>query len=327
MTNRQSTRVYHLDIMSLCVCMYIWMTCYRTPSTFARLGAGTFGTVFAWSSTALKQVACSIDTSRLLQEYSDLETIYAATVPSFGKCVVFLLPQPRGFYHSYWEFAKEMHLDCTSERGLTPQALYAMQLVEPVPRSLAAEITHRFFPAHEQHRGVEPPAFLARLYIGAIPRPPRAQGMPVKNVFSPLNFPLTALMMEELTLPVAAIAEAMGRTLAAINFLLGADGRDIEFVLGGDPADPLRKPGYACIDFNQLRQHSGNANVIVDAWIQNDPFYPRPASAYWVQFETGYLEVATLAGQRPLASCVIQGIQSAFPSELSRVHKPSVQEH
>ena len=104
----------------------------------------------------------------------------------------------------------------------------------------------------------------------------------------------------------------MGRTLGGINFLTGADGRDIEFVLGGDPDDPLRRPGYACIDFNQLRRHSDDPAVIVDAWVLNDPYYPRPASVYWAHFESGYKEVAAQAGKHALALAarVIEGIKA-----------------
>lgn len=199
-----------------------------------------------------------------------------------------------------------MHLDRTIKRGLGPPALHAMHMVQPVPRGVAADIAARFFPEH--HRGSEPPPFLARLYIGAEPRRARAAGMPAKIIFSPLNFHLSACMMEELSLPVAEVAKAMGRTLAMINFMTGADGRDIEFVLGGDPDDPLRKAGYACIDFNQLRQHCGDPGVIADAWSQNDPYYPRPSSAYWAHFESGYLETAERASQCPLASRVIDCI-------------------
>lgn len=68
------------------------MAYHETPTSFGRLGAGTFATVFAWSSTALKQVADPKDINRLLQEYNDLETIFksgSASSTNFPTLVAF----------------------------------------------------------------------------------------------------------------------------------------------------------------------------------------------------------------------------------------------
>lgn len=275
-------------------------------TSFEVLGAGSFGTVFAWNSTALKQVANSMNMSRLLHEYNCLETIYetiaTAAAPLATPLVEFWFPRPQGFYLSAWDFAKQMHLNPLIERGLSHQALYAMRTVPFVPRSIAADIVMRFFP--DKFHTVEPPPFIAHLLVGLTDK-----RWLVGASFT-TNFCLSACMMEELCLPVSAVAKAMGRTLAGINFLAGLDGRGIEFVLGGHPDNPLTLPGYACIDFDQLMPHSGNPLIIVDAWVKNEPFYPRPSSPYWPYFESGYLEMGASTGSRHLASLVIEGIHA-----------------
>ena len=103
--------------------------------------------------------------------------------------------------------------------------------------------------------------------------------------------------------------EAKYRFLAAIEPHLQALKVEREFVLCGDRRNPMGKAGYACIDFNQVRPHEGDAGRILSSILINDRYYPRPGSRHWEAFAGEYLAVADSLGAGELAREVLDGLQ------------------
>jgi hypothetical protein len=258
-----------------------------TADTFVRLGSGSFATVFVGEGrgcVVLKQVHDPTRNAELDKEHADLRLLHEVCC---GSDALFVFPRPFGFYRDYLGFARETGTEDPGPSAPSGQlhsshALYVMQRMWPVPLGVAGRIRDEFFP-----EGQKVAPFLARLYLG------RARSSGRSRFFCAENFPLDAERIERLGLPSRAIAEGMGQTLGRINFRAGRDGRDVEFVLCGDPDNPLSKhPGYACIDFNQMRPHGDDAGVIVDSIVTNDPYYPRPPSPHWSSFAAAYLREA-----------------------------------
>eukprot|EP00898_Chlorokybus_atmophyticus_P002258 jgi/Chlat1/3032/Chrsp206S00234 len=275
--------------------------------SFKRLGAGSFATVFAsehYGAGVIKQVHDPAQAMTILQEHRDLELIAAICKTREH---LFHVPQPYGGYNSYRSLVKAMNIPQHLDLGLSPHALYVMQRMWPVPLNFGFAIREKYFPEAEKQKPL--PAFLARLYLG------RAKSQASRRFFSCENFPLTADRIEGLGLPAARIAAGMGQLLSCINFEVGRDGRDIEFVLCSNPNNPFStEPWYGCIDFNQLRAHSDDVDVIVESITINDPYYPRPTSPYWQDFCCAYLagafQVSSPAGN--LATAVINKLMERW---------------
>lgn len=254
-------------------------------SKLLRLGAGRFATVFVVEGGAFRALKLVTDNTRaaeLEKEYIYLQLIYTRC---YHKGSFFHLPRPYSFHASMFAYAEVLNFPTT---GILDHAMYSMQRVMPVPPALSSRIRAKFFPA-QLRDGLKYKPFLARLYLGKRPQPPPESGRPV--FFNHCNFPLTAEMLDELGLPVADIAEGMGRLLSRIHYQAGQDGRDIEFVLGGDKRD---QPKFFCIDFNQMRNWD-DVQELVTSFTTNDPYYPRPGMMYWDAFKSAYLDEAPIS--------------------------------
>lgn len=96
-------------------------------------------------------------------------------------------------------------------------------------------------------------------------------------------------------MPCVDIADGMGRMLSRIHHMAGKDGRGIEFVVGGSIEEDTT---FWCMDFNEVQDVDPAAaeevkvKQLVDAFVNNDPYYPRPGMKYWERFEQSYLEEA-----------------------------------
>lgn len=283
-----------------------------TVSSFRRLGAGSFATVFvndARGSVVVKQVQDQGNAGLLQKEHSDLQLLLQVCQlagPSF-----FSLPDPHTYHYDYADFAREAGISRTLDLGLPPRAMYIMRRIWPVPIGLTERIREMFFPGAVKSQTVVP--FLARLYLG------RASSRANSRFFCSENFPLDAARIEQLGLPADEIAAGMGQMLARINFWAGRDGRDIEFVLCGNASNPLsRHPAFSCIDFNQMRPHDGVAAEIVSATVTNDPYYPRPSSPQWGAFAGAYTAEAARkdASSAALAQEVLEGLRERWADKL-----------
>lgn len=266
--------------------------------SIVRVGAGSFATAYVWqsyNSVVLKRVAEPLQNDVLLREYNNLHSLH----PQVGNDLLFKVPKPMEHFPSYSEFRDTMGLqaDYLEDASMNPSGVYSMERAWPVPPPLAAKIRESFFPAGFKDNKQ---SFVARIYLGKECAEP-------KRFFNPLNFPIDAKRLSQLDVgvSVAQIAHDMGRMLARIHFRAGFDGRDIELVLGGHQSNPLWKIGFYCFDFNQLRTWN-SPQELVDSFLANDPYYPRPGQEYWDNFRRGYLlEVADVEKDRATAEEVL----------------------
>lgn len=103
-----------------------------------------------------------------------------------------------------------------------------------------------------------------------------------------------------------------------LPILAGLDGRDIEFVVGGMDRS-FREPDFYCLDFNQVSAHENSVDKILESFLQNDPYFPRPGSPLWGPFKAAYLAEA---GKGPsgveaekLAQEVVEKIETAVEAK------------
>ncbi len=297
-----------------------WKMEWSLNSKFSKLGSGSFASVFAWDSRgciALKQAADITSKDIIRNEYQSLQMIFQNK--TYAHDIEFVFPEPFKWYDSFWEFAQEMNIDRSIERGLEGvTALYTMQRLWPIPPPLATSIRNLFFP--EGERGHDAPAFIARIYLGQ-----KAVTRSAPNrFFNYMNFPLSEDNLVALQFNVHNIAAAMGRSLACIHYKAGLDARDVEFVLGGDAINPYQKFAFMCIDFNQVRQHNFQCSELTDAIFANDKYFPLPSSSCWQHFSDGYIAVAqsTTLPTHPSTTCqdlalsVIEVLRSKWAVEV-----------
>ena len=165
---------------------------------------------------------------------------------------------------------------------------------------------------------------LIRLYLGKRRDHITRLRPGAKTYFGIRNFPLCLDQMEDIGLDTMAFASAMAETLALLHWEANIDAADIEFVLGGAPClthKPL--PGLEqlrhlavdtstdttgsgtsvpvthmwLLDFNQCQTIPMNeigVDQAVKRFLDNDPYYPRPATEgaderLWLHFQQRYI--------------------------------------
>ena len=180
-----------------------------------------------------------------------------------------------------------------------------------------------------------------------------------KTFFGIRNLPLCLDQMEDIGLDTKALASAMADTLAILHWEVRIDAADIEFVLGGAPClthKPLPKfeqlrhlaadtstdtttpdPGTCApathlwlLDFNQcqpIAMNEGGADQAVKRFLDNDPYYPRPAigsadDSLWLHFQQRYIvasrKITNGSGHRDLPSLFIEKLKKAMTARLEK---------
>ena len=180
-----------------------------------------------------------------------------------------------------------------------------------------------------------------------------------KTYFGIRNFPLCLDQMEGIGLDTKAISSAMGDTLAILHWEARIDAADIEFVLGGGPClthKPLRSFEHLrhlaadtstdttvpdlgtgalvthmwLLDFNQCQPIAMNeigVGQAVKRFLDNDPYYPRPATegadeSLWLHFQQRYIAAARQildgSGHSDLPVLFIEKLKKAMTARLER---------
>ena len=180
-----------------------------------------------------------------------------------------------------------------------------------------------------------------------------------KTYFGIRNFPLCLDQMEEIGLDTKAFASAMAETLAILHWEARIDAADTEFVLGGAPClthKPLPKfeqlrhltvdtstdtttphhgtgaPGTHLwlLDFNQcqpIAMNEGGVDQAVKRFLDNDPYYPRPATgsgdeSLWLHFQQRYiaasLKITDRSGHSDLPLLFIEKLTNAMAARLEK---------
>ncbi|KAA8913029.1 hypothetical protein FN846DRAFT_931516 [Sphaerosporella brunnea] len=279
------------------------------PITPLRIGAGSFASIFVvcGGPLAFKIVHARENREILKKEYEALSYLYAAcNTDSF-----FRVPKPLAFYDAEQEVllatTHRPFLSRNSRIAHCPPApisasffevlgnsdpVYAMDRVFALPGNVGRPICSQFMPD-----AITTSPNLCRLYFGKT----FDQGKGSRFV-NTNNFPLDvqryqwlrATLSEEIQvhLPSAEeIALEMGEMLGRIHWHGGYDARDVEFIMGGDGFVGVT---FYVIDFNQMRpwgRSYEDVSVLVDAFFQNDPYYPRPrdGGSMYRGFREGYL--------------------------------------
>ena len=180
-----------------------------------------------------------------------------------------------------------------------------------------------------------------------------------KTYFGIRNFPLCLDQMEDIGLDTKGFASAMADTLAILHWGARIDAADVEFVLGGAPClthKPLAKfeqlrhlatdtstdttlpdPGTGApvtylwlLDFNQcqpIEMNEGGADQAVKRFLDNDPYYPRPATgsaddSLWLHFQQRYIaasrKITNGSGHSDLPSLFIEKLKKAMAARLEK---------
>jgi hypothetical protein len=222
-----------------------------------------------------------------------------------------LHPQTRE-YGAWWEQHKKKfpreYVRCTTAQ---------IERIPTFPREVRNILIDKFCPESLVRRFKRSEAngnCIVRPYLGRR-RFFRKSKSPVP-VFSLQNFPLHLDRMEKLGIGLDSMARyvmIMAEALAMIHWLAELDGSDIEFVLApprrenalsgplkqGVLVNALGKHVVWLLDFdccNPIAMDKKGVNQAVLAFLQNDPYYPRPGldgGILWNVFELKYLETST----------------------------------
>ncbi|KAK8135093.1 hypothetical protein PG984_007105 [Apiospora sp. TS-2023a] len=247
------------------------------------------------------------------------EELRMFTVPH---CHAFIPPN-----HSGWDDGRVLS---RFPPGYTPCNVLISERIPPMPEPIRNLLVDKFCPktpeslpaqirADEQNQDC-----LVRPYLG---RTKHGRGRSRISFFSLRNFPLHLDQMPELGLSpplVRNYAAAMANALAFLHWGAGIDANDVEFVLAPSPlpssngdqpthhetggvftfSSPVL--GTHCLwilDFDCCRA-MGRDEVGIEqaaqAFLRNDPFYPRPGRAddeekeLWQHFRSTFLEASDI---------------------------------
>ena len=260
---------------------YIHFETSQEPTLPARIGAGSFATVFNSPGRAIAiKVAHEVDHAAQVEwEFTSLQAVLAETQNDPN--MLFMLPRPLAFYDPQSQkllFSQSTLLPpgrgTMGRRSNVPpgappftpdffsnlpqRPCYVMDRAAPLPSHVARRIRDHFYPARATLTSTGGPVqvsvpapVICRLYFGKELLRPSA-------FVNPVNFPLDAARYDLLRdgdddMPsTEEVAEGMGEMLAAIHWKAGFDARDVEFVMSGAPHSSHGLRFYV-IDFNQVR--------------------------------------------------------------------------
>ena len=297
---------------------------------YRRIGQGHCGSVWAAEgeegTVVMKREDCGEGRS-VLNDFNMHRLVLRAadSYDNFNVCVP-RSPEYLQSHDNWWA----LHLSRFPE-GYSPCNTLRSERIPPLPQDVRNRLIDLYCPTEgvstikssDVNRDC-----LVRPYLGRRKRhldQRKTQRGLGRMFFSLRNYPMHLDQAEDLALPVVSYAHAMAETLAVLHWVARIDANDIEFVLGGcQPQtraaefkhDILGRHALWILDFDLCRQLSmDNAGVkqAADAFIKNDPYFPRPATespecALWVEFSTRYLECsqAIVAGN---------GVDSTLPNK------------
>lgn len=238
-----------------------------------------------------------------------------------------------------------------------PTDLLESERIMPLPQIIRQSLIHLFCLPHLRSAAIADRNnrdCLVRVYLG-VRRPNRL----FSSNFSLRNFEADLSVIDQLTLEKAQHARAMAICLAEMHWKVHVDAGDVEFVLGTAPekfavkaveiknlpprsstAAPLsfkrRLVHLWLLDFNQCRAitlDDRGVTQAVNAYWQNDPYYPRPCppghsdEALWNLFSMVYIEhsdqIGTDVNVSSLARLFIDGVVSEAIRRFKATSGPS----
>ena len=189
----------------------------------------------------------------------------------------------------------------------------------PLPRKARESLVDLFCPEKAKisvKKNRQDEDCLVRPYLGR-----RTFNAAPSRFFTLRNKPLCVNQLESIHLPIHEYATAMAETLAVIYWHSKTDANDIEFVLapGREGEEGYYSPILGShklwvLDFDcvkELTHDQVGIDRAADAYMRNDPFWPRPGSDVaadqnlWALFCTRFLD----------SSALILGKESLLPSK------------
>ena len=297
--------------------------------TYTEIGRGTCGAVFAESGTAFVLKKALYNNKQLYNDYAMHMSILEGFDTAFKQYQLAPVNVPR--VERYVSSRHEADQEWWATNALRfpkskcPMDVLITHRVMPLPRTVREALIEMYCPPHMQeahtaHSGNEP--CLVRIYLGKRARISTSR----LSLFTLRNFQLHLDQLEDLQLDIKEFATAMADTISLLHWHVHVDGNDVEFVLGRAPtqcqfklpsAAKLRavddyveseqlRGGLTChqrathvwmIDFdkcNGIEMDEDGVDLAVDAFIRNDPYFPRPNvdPDLWQFFVNRYLETS-----------------------------------
>ena len=297
---------------------------------YRKIGAGSCGYIFEEVGTVKIIKLAMRDDEQLYNDYRMHTLIMERMAASPLTSEALAIPRVQWFTTKddkrWWDKHRPLF---PRSRGLSahPQDILCAERIWPIPKAIREALIEQWCPASLIEKAKADKLnqdCLIRLYLGMLT--PKFTQPPLN--FSLRNFKLFADMASELnSVEFSNVAEIMGQALALLHWWVGTDARDVEFVLGSSPtylpqqldiplafsALPSHKtntrerveiPNFRrrairlwLLDFNQCLQIKRDETAIqlaVDAFFENDPYYPRPfrnvpaQEGLWDRFRGGY---------------------------------------
>ncbi|KAK9419166.1 putative DUF3669 domain-containing protein [Seiridium unicorne] len=294
----------------------------QSSTSYRRVGFGFCGSVWSNSdhevidstSTAIKRE----DGGPGRSLFNDFD-IHTTLILTYQDCALqirssFQIPKCHGFVpgsYSGWNTTKVLG---RFPSGYTPCNILITQRIPPVSEQARQTLLDRYCPQPLIQRikaDANNTDCLVRPYLG---RRKLGQQESKVRAFSLRNYPLHVNQMMDLELDVPNYATAIARALAFIHWAAKIDANDVEFVLGSAPDGDIPQfqskyfGGHSLwiLDFDCCKRMSMDEQGVqrgAEAFLQNDPFYPRPGKdnqedmELWGYFRAAYEEASSFISQ------------------------------
>ena len=259
---------------------------------FFSIGEGRLGRVYDWIGTARAAKICMRSDDIELRIEAAVHKLICDTYDLLvrGKApVTFHVPK---FYNllvddaakKWWaENGTQFPADDKS-KAIQGHTLLLSERILPLPKVVREALIDTYFKEADRAAAKQNPLnrdCLIRVYLGS--QRTRFQYGILRNM------PLTLAQMHILNLPLDDFASAMATALAMLHFGAKVDAHDVEFVLGTQPYAWKFTPAVVnfrdrylqlwILDFNQcgeVTMDEEGMNDAVQAYFDNDPYFPRP---------------------------------------------------
>lgn len=317
--------------------------------TFASIGSGQTGTVYALKGTTMviKLPNSSEQSDILFADFQNHQRVFEAFRGTSAALRTDInVPEPEMWVSPSSDHFWSINAALFPEEVQVPDYGLVSERIYPLPEPVRSALVDAFAPRaiqnrkHDFLRIAKNKDCLIRLYLGRRndDTPPVAA-----DKFHLRNFPLHINEMERLDLNVSYYAELMAQALAVIHWRAGLDANDIEFVFGSSPSVSerptaqdlagLNKDSAAAmfksdfhhrtvsiwvLDFNLCQTFTEDAaglKKLVDGFFSNDPYYPRPTSAVprdkqlWKVFSTHYVKVSGELVSHGMPTAFIEAVE------------------
>lgn len=292
---------------------------------FRKIGGGACGAILAQDGKPTVIKLAKSPTGELWNDFV-MHNLIAETFENCGITQI-EIPKCQGFiprnHQQFWDNNPDLTNAAKDICNLPAHALCAERIL-PLPKPTRTLLIEKFCPSKvktEAFNAASNNDCLVRVYLGSL------NGRSINRFFNLRNLKLYLNHMIDLKMAVAGMASDMATALAAMHWAAKTDARDVEFVLGSStkplsgittseiaalPPNSLvgpqsgnledfhhRRTALWLLDFNQVRRitmDEAGVAMAVEAFLLNDPYYPRPfqqspvAKALWNIFVQTYLE-------------------------------------